>query len=136
PSGGGRGQDPPPRQGSQRQMGDGSHPVSSRAGDSVLRYRGRPCGRARRRLEGVSGAGASPATTGSGAAMDVRTAGSAGRASAPRPRNCGSRASRMASSGEAMKIDEYAPEAMPTISANAKSFNDPEPKMNSSTTGI
>ena len=34
-----------------------------------------------------------------------------------------------------MKIDEYAPDAMPTSSANAKSFSVSPPKKNSAATG-
>ena len=41
----------------------------------------------------------------------------------------------MHSSGAAMKIDEYAPDTMPTISANAKSFSVAPPNRNSETTG-
>jgi hypothetical protein len=37
-------------------------------------------------------------------------------------RELGSRSFQIVSSGAAMKIDEYAPDAIPTISANAKSF--------------
>ena len=37
--------------------------------------------------------------------------------------------------GAAMKIDEYAPDAMPTISANAKSFSVAPPYTSSAPTG-
>ena len=47
----------------------------------------------------------------------------------------GSRSFHVVSSGAAMKIDEYAPDAMPTSSANAKSFSVAPPKMSSERTG-
>ena len=47
----------------------------------------------------------------------------------------GSRSFQCVSTGEAMKIEEYAPEAMPTISANAKSFSVAPPKSSSASTG-
>ena len=43
---------------------------------------------------------------------------------------------KIARIGAAMKIDEYAPDAIPTIRANAKSLSDPDPKAKSNTTGI
>ena len=52
------------------------------------------------------------------------------------PRSCpifafhsGSRSLRIVSSGAAMKIDEYAPDVIPTISANAKSLSVAPPKI-------
>ena len=60
-----------------------------------------------------------------------RLDGSAARA----PRYTGSRSFQCVSTGAAMKIDEYVPDAMPTISANAKSFSVSPPKKNSASTG-
>jgi hypothetical protein len=47
----------------------------------------------------------------------------------------GSRSLRVVSSGAAMKIDEYAPNPMPTSSAKAKSFRVSPPKRSSEATG-
>ena len=49
--------------------------------------------------------------------------------------NSGSRSFQIVSSGAAMKIDEYAPEMTPTMSANAKSLSVGPPKISSATIG-
>ena len=49
--------------------------------------------------------------------------------------NSGSRSFQIVSSGAAMKIDEYAPEVTPTMSAKAKSLSVGPPKISSATIG-
>ena len=50
-------------------------------------------------------------------------------------RNCGSRSFQCVSTGEAMKIDEYAPDATPTNSAKPKSRSVESPNTTSASTG-
>ena len=54
---------------------------------------------------------------------------------ARRWRYVGSRSFQCVSTGEAMKIDEYAPDATPTSSANAKSRSVEPPNSNSARIG-
>ena len=94
----------------------------------------------RRRLGGQSACPPSAASAaGAGSTFGARPARAGDRRPDPRPRSAnrfrlaysGSRSFHIVSSGAAMKIDEYAPEMTPTMSANAKSFSVAPPKTSS-----